>query len=103
MSNSFDTIHEIAQRLARAEAQQRERAIRGAIIAGHDGLDVNRDPMAIEIAEIVPWHRPAPDGDNGYRTTRYTWDWFSEAELHRIVTDPDSVLADLSQFDTNAL
>ncbi len=75
-------------RMIEREMQRVERAIRGAIRAGYDGVDINRQDAidGIGIESIEPWNRPAPDGANGYRTVRYTWDWFSDEELTRILT-----------------
>jgi len=69
------------------ERQRIERAIRGAIRAGYDGVDINRlNPVTgLGIKKIVPWERPPPNGANGYRTERYTWDWFSDDELTTIL------------------
>lgn len=67
----------------RADMERVEKAVRGAVRAGYDGVDINRpDPIdGVGIVSIVPWNRPPPDGANGYRTERYTWDWFSDDEL----------------------
>jgi len=83
-----------------AELQAVERAIRGAILAGYDGVDINRpppEPMSADLADpsitlavdIDPWERPAPDAANGMRTERYTWDWFDQEELQRAVGSGD--------------
>lgn len=88
---SIDTDPLASSIRARVEREQQriDYAIRGAIRAGYDGVDINR-PADVSraglVAEIVPWDRPAPDGANGYRTERYTWDWFSDAELAEILT-----------------
>jgi len=77
----------VMQQAVRAERQRIERAIRGAIRAGYDGVDIDR-PDRIDqhgIVRIRPWKRPEPNGANGYRTERYTWDWFSEDELTAIL------------------
>lgn len=79
---------------AAVEAEQRrvDRAIRGAIRAGYDGVDINRpDGLdgGIQIVSIEPWHRPAPDAANGHRTERYTWDWYSDDTLADLLTDDD--------------
>jgi hypothetical protein len=82
------------------ELQAVERAIRGAILAGYDGVDINRpppEPMSADLADpsitlavdIDPWERPAPDAANGMRTERYTWDWFDQEELQRAVGSGD--------------
>ena len=82
-----------------------ERAIRGAIRTGYDGVDINRsteplfelgsvdpvDSVSVGIASIEPWHRPAPDGANGYRTERYVWDWFSEDDLTALLRTDDPI------------
>jgi hypothetical protein len=90
--SSLQQLDELVSKAARKEAERVERAIRGAIRAGYDGVDVNRTPPlegGIGIQEIVPWSYPAPDGANGYRTERYTWDYFSDEELTEILTDED--------------
>lgn len=74
--------------VAREERRRVERAIRGAIMAGYDGVDVNRPPVGSQdvfgIVSILPWRGEPPEGANGYRTERYTWDWFSDRELTAI-------------------
>lgn len=69
------------ERAVRAERRRVERALRGAIMAGYDGVDFNREPLGTGPAEVVPWDRPAPDGDNGSMTERYEWRWFSDETL----------------------
>ena len=80
-----DAVYEAAER----EAARVEYAIRGAIRAGYDGVDINHPPphdlSSFGVASIIPWRYPAPEGANGCRTARYTWDWFSEAELTEIL------------------
>ena len=84
----------------KTELQVIERAIRGAILAGYDGVDINRpsgepmsgdlsDPVISLAVDIEPWERPAPDSDNGMRTERYTWDWFDQEQLQRAVGSGD--------------
>lgn len=91
---STDTVSVAAER----EQRRIERALRGAIRAGFDGVDIDYAPshelarqslaeVSLGPERIVPWNRPAPDGANGYRTERYTWDWFSDDELTAILTD----------------
>ena len=84
-----DTIHE----LVKAETRRIEQAVRDAIRDGYDGVDVNyhADMNRFGIVSIEPWNYPAPDGANGYRTERYTWDWFSDEELEAILSADDSV------------
>lgn len=71
--------------VARHEQERIERAIRGAIMAGYDGVDINYpetfDMHTFGIKSIVPWDAPEPEAANGYRTERYTWHWFSDDEL----------------------
>jgi len=81
-----DTIND----LVCAEMRREEYAIRGAIRAGYDGVDINRPPLstsfdAVGIVSIEPWHCPEPDSSNGNRTTRYTWHWFSDDELTELL------------------
>ncbi len=86
-----DALDDALTSAMQAEHQRVERAIRGAIRAGYDGVDINR-PAGMDsfgIQSIEPWRRPAPEGDNGYRTTRYSWDWFSEGELARLLSDSE--------------
>lgn len=89
----FSTTDDAIREMIRAEQERVDKALRGAVMAGYDGLDVNRPPpMDIDsfgIQSIEPWHYPAPDGANGYRTTRYTWDWFSDDELTAICRADD--------------
>jgi hypothetical protein len=89
--SSLQQLDELATKAARKEAERVERAIRGAIRAGYDGVDVNRSAglSSVGIKNIRPWSYPAPDGANGYRTERYTWDYFSDEELTEILTDED--------------
>lgn len=86
-----DQLTELARDAAREEQQRIERAIRGAIRAGYDGVDVNRDPglMSYGIESVVPWSYPSPEDANGYRTERYTWDYFSDGELTRLLTEDE--------------
>jgi hypothetical protein len=85
---------------ANKQRKRVERAIIGAIRAGYDGVNVNRDPApnhdSLGIVSIVPWNCPEPDRANGYRTTQYTWDWFSDTEITEILAADDitDVLAD---------
>jgi len=83
-----DVMDDTLRDIARAQEQRIERAIRGAVRAGYDGVDINRSgrPGSHEIVEIVPWTYPAPEGANGYRTERYTWDWFSDESLELLLT-----------------
>ena len=90
------------QERTRREMERVEKAIRGAIRSGYDGVDINRPGLAsgmdaIGIASIEPWNRPPPDGANGYRTERYTWGWFSDDELSEILNADDP----LSEFDAD--
>lgn len=102
MDLNATTLNTDTVSIAEQEQLRIDRAVRGAIRAGYDGVDINypgmgdlaRRPLS-EVSfgpeSIVPWDRPAPDGANGYRTERYTWDWFSDDELARILTDDDLV------------
>jgi len=93
---SHDTLSVFTDRVIRADQQRTERAIVGAIRAGFDGVDINRPHnMAREcpVSRIEPWHYPAPDGNNGFRTERYTWDWFSDDELAEVLTAEDPLAA----------
>lgn len=92
-----DQLTKIADEMAWREQKQIERAIRGAIRAGYDGVDVNRDPglTSIGIANIEPWSYPSPEDANGCRTERYTWDYFSDDELTEILSGEVS-LAELN-------
>ena len=92
---SLDSLSVNTDRIVRAEMKRTERAITGAIRAGFDGVDINRTPMHEfgphdfpddTIRSIEPWNYPAPDGANGFRTERYTWDWFSDCELTDLLT-----------------
>jgi len=69
------------------EAEQRriKRAIRGAIRAGYDGVDLDYAPIHPSPPTITPWRYPAPEEANGMQTVRYTWDWFSDEGLTRIL------------------
>jgi hypothetical protein len=101
------------QTLVKFEQQRIDRAIRGAIRAGYDGVDINRrtedlyevgasepvDTISGDIASIEPWHRPAPDGANGHQTERYTWDWFTDETLTDILTDDEFVATLLEESD----
>jgi len=72
---------EMITEVMKAEQRRIELAIRGAILADYDGVDVNRDVPGNGIASIKPWHYPAPGMNNGYMTARYTWAWFSDENL----------------------
>jgi len=67
-----------------AELERIEYAIRGAILAGYDGVDCYRQPMQPTVDEIVPWQGEAPDPPHGVETERYCWPWFDEEELAEI-------------------
>jgi len=86
-----DVMDDALRGVARAQEQRIGRAIRGAIRAGYDGVDINRSPQPGEVGidSIEPWNRPAPDGANGHRTERYTWDWYSDDELDLLLTVSD--------------
>lgn len=88
---SDSVVGDAVKEAAREEQQRIEYAIRGAIRAGYDGVDINRSPRmdSFGIESITPWNRPEPDGANGYRATRYTWDYFSDDELTRLLTDEE--------------
>ena len=86
-----DVMDDVVRGVAREQEQRIERAIHGAIRAGYEGVDINRLPQPGEIGidSIEPWNRPAPDEANGYRTERYTWDWYSDEELELLLTASD--------------
>lgn len=90
-----ETIRKASREAAKREQRRIERALKGAIRCGYDGVDVNREPPlsgSVGIVSIEPWHYPAPDGANGYRTERYTWDWFADETLAKLCRgDPDVV------------
>jgi len=88
---SIETLENERYALASKIAHRTHLAIRGAIMAGYDGVDISKEPPfrlspeKIGIKSIEPWHDDdKPDGDNGYRTYRYSWDWFSDDELNAI-------------------
>jgi len=91
-TTAFEVTTETVKEYARQEQQRIEYAIRGAILAGYDGVDVHDPifgmggphPQSELRTEIEPWHAPPPEADNGRRTTRYTWDWFDEDTLTEI-------------------
>lgn len=66
-----------------------EKAVRGAILAGYDGVDVNYQEPWLISHEVKPWNRPAPDPANGYHSVRYTWDWFDNDQLEEIARTGD--------------
>jgi len=74
-----------------------EQAIRDAIMGDFDGVDVHEpgDVAAhsgVKMTwDIEPWHYPAPDADNGRRTTRYEWRWFDQERLKEAVRN-DTVM-----------
>jgi len=86
---SDDLIQEHTFKIIREQERQIEQAIKGAIMSGYDGVDINTPPPLEDgfgIESIEPWHRDAePDGANGYRTERYSWHWFSDDELTTIM------------------
>jgi len=100
---SLDTLSVSPDRALRQDADRVEKAIIGAIRSGFDGVDINRPSLSAEFAldnyaadtirSIKPWHYPAPDGANGFRTERYTWDWFSEGELATLLTAENPLAA----------
>jgi len=86
-----DALTDMAERLAQREAERIEYALRGAVIAGYDGVDINRTPPTalmstsdLDIQSIEPWRGEPPESDNGYRTERYTWHWFAKETLNEI-------------------
>lgn len=67
-----------------AELQRIEYAIRGAILAGYDGVDCHRQPTHATVDDIVPWEGEPPEPPRGVETERYCWPWFDEDELAEI-------------------
>ena len=67
-----------------AELQRLEYAIRGAILAGYDGVDCHRQPTRATVDDIVPWEGEPPEPPRGVETERFCWPWFDEEELAEI-------------------
>jgi len=96
-----EALDEFVAKAAQEGQRRIDRAIRGAIRAGYDGVDINRDRRLTESAvptpaSIIPWNHPAPESPRGHRTERYQWDWFSDEELAHLLTadNPMSALDD---------
>lgn len=91
VSLSLDTS--AMDRIIREEMQRVDYAIRGAILSGYDGVDINRkDAFTPGIVSIEPWHRgDEPEEANGYRTERYAWDWFDNDRLKELAHDPERI------------
>lgn len=68
---------------ARAEHQRLEYAIRGAILAGYDGVDVHRGHYS-RAHDIVPWAGEPPELSGRETVERFCWPWFDEDELAEI-------------------
>jgi len=78
-----------------AELERIEYAIRGAILAGYDGVDVHRGHYS-RTHDIVPWEGEPPEPPRGVETERYCWPWFDEGELAEIAATgevPQALLA----------
>jgi len=92
-----DTLTDAAESLAKQERQRIDRALKGAVLAGYDGVDIHRrmgvghsvieTTAVFDGVEIEPWHEPAPDAANGKRTERYTWRWFNEDRLREAIAN----------------
>jgi len=67
-----------------AELQRIEYAIRGAILAGYDGVDCHRQPTHATVDDIVPWEGEPPEPPRGVETERYCWPWFDEEQLAEV-------------------
>lgn len=67
-----------------AELQRIEYAVRGAILAGYDGVDCYRQPTHATIDEFVPWRDSPPEPPRRCEVERYEWPWFDEDELVEI-------------------
>ena len=67
-----------------AELQRIEYAVRGAILAGYDGVDCYRQPTHATIGEIVPWRDAPPEPSRRLEVERYAWPWFDEDVLTEI-------------------
>ena len=67
-----------------AELQRIDRAIRGAIVAGYDGVDCHRQPTHATVDDIVPWEGEPPEPPRDVETERYCWPWFDDEELAKI-------------------
>jgi hypothetical protein len=86
LTECYPTV--IVDEAVAAELERIEYAVRGAIIAGYDGVDVHRSwnhyLSGEEIEAIVPWRGEPPEPGGDYRTDRYAWPWFDNDELAEI-------------------
>ena len=73
-----------AENYANEIANRVDRGLKGAIMAGYDGVDVLSHPHDPFHLEIKPWNYPEPEPKRGYTTERYTWDYFTDEELTEI-------------------
>ena len=86
--DAFETVDSIATEVAEAHQERVEYALRGAILAGYDGVDIHTPRHGTPgLTEIEPWHYPEPDAANGKRTERFTWEWFDQERLQELIGD----------------
>ncbi len=78
------TIASLMDEQVAAELERIEYAIRGAILAGYDGVECYRQPTHATVDDIVPWEGEPPEPPRGVETERYCWPWFDEDELVEI-------------------
>lgn len=95
MSDIEQLVKDMTEKVAQAHAERLEMVVKGAILAEFDGVDINYDPLTHKIVGSEPWNYPAPDSDNGYRTERYTWDWFDQDELVEMVQNDELIQGQL--------
>ncbi|MUV59967.1 hypothetical protein [Halobacterium sp. CBA1126] len=67
-----------------AELQRIEYAVRGAILAGYDGVDCYRHPTHATIDEFVPWRDSPPSPPRRLEVERFAWPYFDEDVLVEI-------------------
>lgn len=77
-----------------------EDKVQMAILADYDGVDINyKSPVQsfdtdefqydLGIQSIEPWRGDPPKSDNGFRTERYSWEWFDNEELKQYIVNDD--------------
>lgn len=86
-----ELVHDAVRKLTHRQMQRLEWAVRGAIRAGYDGVDVHYPGPTdgVGISSIEPWNYPEPELGKENRIERYSWYWFSNEELAEILTTDD--------------
>lgn len=80
-------IHKVAEE----QAERVEKEVQDAILDDYDGIDIRYEVGQIGIASMEKWRGTPPLTKEGYRTVRYTWEWFDNERLKEAIEN-DNVL-----------